>query len=415
MSLLHAWKKKKMMMMSITQQMNQSKRIFPGNKGNASARKKESNGTVYFTAEVQKHLSESSENTAIDTATFPKEDIQGRRRLNDGWKVFVVDNNIKRWCVLKFELLEVTPDVVVFDIKIILKKKRPWRKKLLILRKFVTCAFGAITFVALLYVHVHVPSTDNTKFPDKLPKQHKISYQRLSRERSLTQEFAPPHLSKTPVTATKVIRAAKSDSRLANNNLPPDFQKLHCCACYQALRFKPPIEAMAKRAKGYCPLTPTEVGLFLSALGFTLNTPVYIAAGEIYGGDAHMSDLQSRYPLLLNKEKLASDEELEPFKKHASRLAAIDYIVSVESDIFIPSYSGNMARAVEGHRRFLGHRKTISPDRQDLFFLNMHYQHLGSLHQRQFAELNHRIKDERLFITPSQSLMVKKALLIMSI
>ncbi|KAM3289903.1 hypothetical protein P3S67_018192 [Capsicum chacoense] len=84
------------------------------------------------------------------------------------------------------------------------------------------------------------------------------------------------------------------------------------------------------------------------------------------GGDSHMSDLHSRYPLLLDKEKLASDEELEPFRNHASQLAAIDYIVSVESDIFIPSYSGNMARAVEGHCRFLGHRKTISPDRKAL-------------------------------------------------
>ncbi|KAJ9673904.1 hypothetical protein PVL29_023447 [Vitis rotundifolia] len=228
----------------------------------------------------------------------------------------------------------------------------------------------------------------------------------------------------------QVIRAAKSDSRLANNNLPPDIQKLRCRACYEALRFAPQIEAMGKllvdrmrsygpyialhlryekdmlafsgcthdlspaeaeelrmirentaywkvkgidsreqRAKGYCPLTPKEVGIFLMALGYPSSTPIYIAAGEIYGGDSHMADLQSRYPILMSKEKLASIDELEPFANHASQMAALDYIVSVESDLFIPSYSGNMARAVEGHRRFLGHRKTISPDRKALVHL----------------------------------------------
>ncbi|KAM7514554.1 hypothetical protein LguiA_004137 [Lonicera macranthoides] len=207
----------------------------------------------------------------------------------------------------------------------------------------------------------------------------------------------------------RVIQAAKSDSRLANNNLPPDIQKLRCRACYEALRFAPRIEAMGKllvdrmrsygpyialhlryekdmlafsgcthdlsseeadelriirentsywkvkeidsmeqRSKGHCPLTPKEVGIFLNALGYSSNTPIYIAAGEIYGGDSRMADLQSRYPVLMNKEKLASVEELVHLKNYASQMAALDYIVSVESDIFIPTYSGNMARAVEG-------------------------------------------------------------------
>ncbi|RWW14835.1 hypothetical protein GW17_00021358 [Ensete ventricosum] len=93
-------------------------------------------------------------------------------------------------------------------------------------------------------------------------------------------------------------------------------------------------------------------------------------AGGIYGGDSHMADLQSRFPILMSKvvdvplqEKLAWAEEIDPFRPYASQMAALDYIVSVESDVFVPSYLGNMARAVEGHRRFLGHRKTITPDR----------------------------------------------------
>ncbi|KAK8921031.1 hypothetical protein KSP39_PZI020698 [Platanthera zijinensis] len=228
----------------------------------------------------------------------------------------------------------------------------------------------------------------------------------------------------------KVIQAAKSDSRLANNNLPLDIQRLRCRAFYDALRFAPHIESLGKllvermrslgryialhlryekdmlaftgctyglstseadeltkirdstsywrvkdidsqgqRIKGYCPLTPKEVGIFLSALGYSFKTPIYIASGEIYGGDSQMADLRARFPLLMSKETIASAAELEPFVHHASQMAALDYIVSVESDVFVPSYSGNMARAVAGHRRFLGHRKTVTPDRKALVHL----------------------------------------------
>lgn len=54
----------------------------------------------------------------------------------------------------------------------------------------------------------------------------------------------------------------------------------------------------------------------------------------------------------VRKETLLEPSDLEFFRNHTSQMAALDYLVSLESDIFVPTYDGNMAKVVEGHRRY---------------------------------------------------------------
>lgn len=61
------------------------------------------------------------------------------------------------------------------------------------------------------------------------------------------------------------------------------------------------INGTEQRIGGFCPLTPKEIGIFLRALGYPPSTLIYVAAGEIYGGDARLSELKSRFPNLIFK------------------------------------------------------------------------------------------------------------------
>lgn len=55
-----------------------------------------------------------------------------------------------------------------------------------------------------------------------------------------------------------------------------------------------------KRQEGLCPLTPEETALVLSALGIDRNVQIYIAAGEIYGGEKRMASLAEAFPNLVS-------------------------------------------------------------------------------------------------------------------
>lgn len=60
-----------------------------------------------------------------------------------------------------------------------------------------------------------------------------------------------------------------------------------------------------------------------------------------------MEPLAKEFPNLVTKETLAHKGELLPYTNRSTALAAIDYIVSLSSDVFLPSHGGNMAKAMQ--------------------------------------------------------------------
>ncbi|KAI3452866.1 hypothetical protein Pfo_009529 [Paulownia fortunei] len=288
---------------------------------------------------------------------------------------------------------------------------------------------------------------DEVRIIKRLPKRYglRYGYQPLemspiswSNEQYYLQQILPLF------DKHKVIHFNRTDSRLANNGISLELQRLRCRVNFQALKFTPEIEALGnkliniiqqkgsylalhlryemdmlafsacscisffhfftsfwfryafpwwrekeivseeKRSHGLCPLTPEETALILQALGCDKETQIYIASGEIYGSERRLAALRTAFPRIVKKEMLLDPEDLRQFQNHSSQMAALDFMVSVASNVFVPTYDGNMARVVEGHRRYLGYKKTFQLDRRRLVELLDFHQN-GTLSWDEFS------------------------------
>uniref|UniRef100_A0ACD6AGL5 Uncharacterized protein n=1 Tax=Avena sativa TaxID=4498 RepID=A0ACD6AGL5_AVESA len=57
--------------------------------------------------------------------------------------------------------------------------------------------------------------------------------------------------------------------------------------------------ALQKRKEGRCPLEPGEIGFILRAMGYTKETQIYVASGQVYGGSNRMAPLRNMFPNLV--------------------------------------------------------------------------------------------------------------------
>ncbi|OMO91769.1 GDP-fucose protein O-fucosyltransferase [Corchorus olitorius] len=215
----------------------------------------------------------------------------------------------------------------------------------------------------------------------------------------------------------KVIYFTHTDSRLANNEIPSSIQKLryekdmlaftgcsHSLTAeeddelrqmrYEVSHWKEKeINGTERRLLGGCPMTPRETSLLLRALGFPRSTRIYLVAGEAYGNGS-MENLKEDFPNIFSHSSLSTEEELNPFKNHQNMLAGLDYVVALQSDVFVYTYDGNMAKAVQGHRRFENFKKTISPDRMNFVKLVDDYDE-GSISWKKFSSKVKKLHKDR--------------------
>ncbi|KAK4780774.1 hypothetical protein SAY87_016880 [Trapa incisa] len=184
----------------------------------------------------------------------------------------------------------------------------------------------------------------------------------------------------------KIMALKPFVDRLGYDNVPQEINRLRCRVNYHALKFLPYIEQMAdlltsrvrnrtgipnpymalhlrfekgmvglsfcdfvgtreekvkngshlwqlalqKRKEGRCPLEPGEVAVIMRAMGYSKETQIYVASGQVYGSQNRMAPLRNMFPNLVTKEELETQDELDGFKKACDKLGSPRFLSVLE-------------------------------------------------------------------------------------
>lgn len=112
------------------------------------------------------------------------------------------------------------------------------------------------------------------------------------------------------------------------------------------------------------------MGLILRAMGFDNTTRIYLAPSKLFAGDRLMitKPFEAMFPHLENHSTVGPGTGMLEENTQGLAWSAVDYMVCLLSDIFIPTYDGpsNFAHNLMGHRLYHGFQTTIAPDRKAL-------------------------------------------------
>ncbi|XP_022748105.1 uncharacterized protein At1g04910-like isoform X1 [Durio zibethinus] len=181
-----------------------------------------------------------------------------------------------------------------------------------------------------------------------------------------------------------VIRIAPFDNRLTMN-VPPHIQLLRCIANYKALKFSLPISTLAEKlVNRMIERSSTIGGKYVSVHLRFEQDMVAFSCCAYDGGEAENLEMDSfrekgwkgkfkrkDHVIAPALNRVEGKCPLTPVEGYSSRLSALDYTVSLFSEVFVTTQDGNFPHFLMGHRRFLfgGHAKTIKPDKRKLVVL----------------------------------------------